>query len=318
MLAILFFVVDFEDVFSRLSSASPVVFLGLAAIVFTTGIMAAFRWQLILDELKASLHSRQIVPLTLVAAFFHQVILPGSGEVLRVGFLRRQGHSVAIGLQSVVLDRGLGIIAIILLVLASVALAWGRIVGEGAGLVLLLIVPTAGMLALFLMDFLERLGVRINSTLFGDSRVGVLVGKLIAFVAELSRSSRRLMFRGWRGPMSLAISIGIQLAHGLVLYCCARMVAMEVSLADVLLVLPPALLIAAMPITIGGWGVREGALSGGLVLIGYPSDGALSLAVLYGAILTVGGVMCALGWLGLDTHPAELEAIGSGEADQVD
>jgi hypothetical protein len=41
---------------------------------------------------------------------------------------------------------------------------------------------------------------------------------------------------------------------------------MPISLMDSLLIVPPAPLISAIPISLGGWGVGEGALAAGFVL----------------------------------------------------
>ena len=48
--------------------------------------------------------------------------------------------------------------------------------------------------------------------------------------------------------------------------------------------MPPIMLITTIPLTIGGWGVRENAMIIGFGLIGISSDAALALSVLLGLV----------------------------------
>ena len=47
-------------------------------------------------------------------------------------------------------------------------------------------------------------------------------------------------------------------------------------------IVPPALLISAASVSLGGWGVREGALAAGFALIGASSEAGVAASVLFG------------------------------------
>ena len=49
-----------------------------------------------------------------------------------------------------------------------------------------------------------------------------------------------------------------------------------------LILVPPAILLTVLPISLAGWGVREGALVGLFVLIGAPRATVLTCSMLYG------------------------------------
>ena len=51
------------------------------------------------------------------------------------------------------------------------------------------------------------------------------------------------------------------------------------------------------PISIAGWGVREGAMVIMLGLVGISSESALALSLLYGIILTIVGLAGGILWL---------------------
>lgn len=53
-----------------------------------------------------------------------------------------------------------------------------------------------------------------------------------------------------------------------------------------------------IPISIAGWGVREGAMVVGLGLVGVSSSTALSVSLLFGGVLVVVGLLGGLIWEG--------------------
>ncbi|HEC14310.1 MAG TPA: UPF0104 family protein, partial [Rhodospirillales bacterium] len=70
---------------------------------------------------------------------------------------------------------------------------------------------------------------------------------------------------------------------------------LDVTFVDCLVLFPPVLLVTTLPISIAGWGVREGAMVAAFGLVGVPAEGALVLSILFGllsiAISLPGGVI---------------------------
>ena len=64
------------------------------------------------------------------------------------------------------------------------------------------------------------------------------------------------------------------------------------------MLIPPILLILTLPISIGGWGIREGAMIWAFALVGVTNEEALVLSVLFGfatlAITLPGGLIWLL------------------------
>jgi glycosyltransferase 2 family protein len=71
----------------------------------------------------------------------------------------------------------------------------------------------------------------------------------------------------------------------------------QLSLLDAFILIPPVILLTAVPISISGWGVREGAMVACLGLAGVPSEKALSISLLLGAISVIIGVAGGVIWL---------------------
>ena len=107
------------------------------------------------------------------------------------------------------------------------------------------------------------------------------------------------MHKAMRPPWLLvgrivALSLAAHMSIILALWCIGQSLALSLTLAGCLVMMPPILVMAILPISVGGWGVREGAMVVGLGVLGVPSDGALALSLLFGIanlILSVPGIV---------------------------
>jgi glycosyltransferase 2 family protein len=107
--------------------------------------------------------------------------------------------------------------------------------------------------------------------------------------------------------VALTVNAVVLFAHGF---------GVSLSPSIAYLVVPIAILFSSLPISIGGWGVREASLSYGLVLFGLKADDAalLGLALGIGLLLASlpGGIVMLM--LGGQARPAFHRA-GSGLVD---
>jgi len=72
---------------------------------------------------------------------------------------------------------------------------------------------------------------------------------------------------------------------------------LPVTWVDCLALIPPVILATTLPISIGGWGVREGAMVVALGAIGVPAEGALVLSVVVGLVGMASALPGGLIWL---------------------
>ncbi|NOX79829.1 MAG: UPF0104 family protein, partial [Deltaproteobacteria bacterium] len=61
-------------------------------------------------------------------------------------------------------------------------------------------------------------------------------------------------------------------------------VGLDYPLTVYLVLVPPVILLTILPISMAGWGVREGAMIGFFLLIGADRSKVLSLSILYGLL----------------------------------
>ncbi len=82
----------------------------------------------------------------------------------------------------------------------------------------------------------------------------------------------------------VAVSLVAQMSYFMAIHFIAVSTGAEFSFIDLLTVLPVITLIASLPISFGGWGVREGAFVYGLGLIGVPMEIAFLISVQIGLL----------------------------------
>jgi uncharacterized membrane protein YbhN (UPF0104 family) len=98
---------------------------------------------------------------------------------------------------------------------------------------------------------------------------------------------------------SLKISLWGLLNHffRVVIVCClALALGLPISMFDAFTLVPSALLIAMVPITLGGWGIREMVFIEAFSLVGVAAGDALALSLLYGLVFSITGLLGGAVW----------------------
>jgi len=260
---------------------------GAAALTLATVQVAlnAWRWRLVAAAEGGQLPVATTLRSVFQGLFFNQA-LPSvvGGDALRVVHAIRAGLDPGHAVRSVVLDRLAGMGALVLMAAISQPIFLARVdnvAARGAtlGVVVLGVVGLAAILALAALP------------------MGWRRFRLVAAIITLSRSAQRICAR----PALLVPVIGLSLAgHVLFLFgviCLAEGLDLGIGVADCFAVVPVALLLAMAPVSIAGWGVREGVMVAGLGLMGVGADGALALSVLMGLVVLATSLPGGVAWL---------------------
>ena len=72
---------------------------------------------------------------------------------------------------------------------------------------------------------------------------------------------------------------------------------LNISLFGMLLVVPITNLLMALPISIAGWGVREGVMIAGLGYLNVSAEAAFALSILYGLLMLVVSLPGLVDWI---------------------
>ena len=250
-----------------IAHADP-LWLGVAASVALLQLLAAaWRWQL-LHRLLTGAHL-PFGPMLrgLSRGLLFGQLLPssiGSDAIRAVALARDTGLAAAV--RSVLCDRLLGLFALLVTVSATLPL-FAALVDAGTAFLSLTFAALGGLAVMLLMIMLSSRLVRLP-----------IVGRVAACAAgDLSQVVCSLS-----GALPMALAF---LSHGLSILLFAEIahsIGGAIPLTSVLLIVPPAMLVSSLPISLGGWGVREAVIASAYGLIGgLPAEG-VGASIIFG------------------------------------
>ncbi len=269
---LLFSKFDMTAVAQRFADISPgYLALAFGLLAVQLGLIAA-RWTLVLRGLGHELAGLLTFRLTLEGFFFNQA-LPSSigGDAIRMFRATPLLGSARAAIQSVLLDRFVGVLGLVLLVLPAQIWLHGLVDDPFVRLVLAgaVLAGCSAILVFLLLRGMPR---------------GLLRWRVAAELADLSGHARRLL-RNRVSPLLVVLAASGQALAAVVFFVLAQAIDVELSIWHALLLVPSALLATLIPLSIAGWGLREGAVVALLAFVGMSGEAALSLSLLFGLIL---------------------------------
>ena len=141
--------------------------------------------------------------------------------------------------------------------------------------------------------------------------------KLMRGLAGLSTGLNDLILQLRLGLPVFGLSIFGHLLMVAASFVLAQDLGLSVTFVDCLVLVPGVMLLAAAPISIAGWGVREAVMVAAMSLLGVPDDGSTSLSLVFGALIAGIGLVGGILWLANpDRRVSELETIGEDDTEQ--
>ena len=253
---------------------------GLAAAV-ASNVVSALRWRALARWLGADVSVRDATRWYFQAIGLN-ALLPGAvlgGDLYRAVVLRRAGQATLASSWSVVLDRVSGLWMLCAIgglgaaLCANVLAPWLRLPAGAfaalmlAGTVLWLATPWT------LPALLRRWGVR--------------------WLAPLRAAAQRPDFNRQMGWQALA-SAAVQVLSAAALAAGGLALGVQLPLAAWAFAIAPVFLMAALPVSVGGWGTREAAAVASLAPFGVAAPAAVGVGVIYGLYQLAQGAMGAL------------------------
>lgn len=223
------------------------------------------------------------------------------GDLFRGAQLSRQGAPVGIAVRAIVTMRLVSLATLLIVMLAGLPIALDLLGTSRDGVLLGLIVAGASgaLAALFLLAHFPVPGRLLKrwSILRGIDAVAQDARKLLA-------PNVQLLAIWSAGLVQHMLRIGI-------LAALAAGFGQGIALATIFAFTPAALLVAMIPISFGGWGMREATFVYFLGTAGVSGEAALSLSIAFGFLRIVVGAIGGVAWalLGKDhyrieAHPA--------------
>jgi glycosyltransferase 2 family protein len=266
------------------AASQDISLLGAAfAMVLAQIALGALRWRAILVRLGGHVTLLAALRLFYASVFFNTCLIGGfAGDAARMWLTYRAGVDASTAAKSVIVDRIAALAGVALLIIVTTPLFILR-----AGTEWVMFVPIAIAIA-------GLAGIVVAAQL-NSLPTAWLRWRPLRLLQALGGATRAVFMHRSAFP-TLALAVGAQTAMALSVYFVARSLRIEVSALDCLVLMQPVALATALPISIGGWGVREGAIIGLFGLIGVPSAAALVLSVQVGLVTMAaslpGGLFC--------------------------
>lgn len=255
----------------------PILLLILAVGASLVGIvLSALRWQQVLRVLGQRLRMRTLVGLCLAGQFVGN-FLPSTvgGDVLRITRMARITEQPAGSLASVVIERMTGWIVLPVVTLAALVVNPGLAdLGSSSRLTIAVALVSLTLLvaALVLVGH-PRLGGRLAERR-GFSR----------FAGAIHLGVDRLRSHPLAAVQVLAVGFAYQVVMALAVYLIAAALGLGVSFTAMLAFVPVVAILQALPVTLGGLGLREGAFVILLAPLGVSTSHAIALGLLVYAV----------------------------------
>lgn len=259
------------------------LFVAFVVALLQVGLVSE-RWRRIVRVCGAELTPRKALRFNLIAMFFNQV-LPSTvgGDAARVWLLARNGAGWSKATYSVLIDRFVGVLMLAAAVTAG--LYWSfQLIQNPVGRTALLIVGLGSLSAAAV--FLASADWRW----FRDWR-------LTKHLANMSSVAREVLFSRSSGPAVIALSLLVHLFTAVMAWSLARASSVPLGLVSAFLLVLPVILIATVPISIAGWGVRESTLVLAFSYAGLPEADGLIVSVLLGVSMVAVGIVGGVVWL---------------------
>jgi uncharacterized membrane protein YbhN (UPF0104 family) len=268
-------------VLPTLTITQPAWLLTALVVLFCGQLCAAWRWYIIASAADVPLSPADTVRLSFVGVFFNAT-LPSviGGDAVRVWEMARLGHSTTNSIATVAADRLSGLLGLVLLIIMTQPLLIGF---ADQSVVVAATLISLGAATAFVA------GVRLGEWL----RLGFLENNRLVILAR--RICVMLLPRGSEIGISL-LSVLSQLSAPLTVFALARSFSFDASLSACLAFIPLVTLVTLLPIAIGGWGLREGAIIAAMAQVGMPAEQSLVLSIAFGISLVILGLPGGAFW----------------------
>lgn len=257
------------------------VAIGLVLIDRT--LMAA-RWMELLGALTPGSRPPFLVVLRIffVSSFVSNFVPSVAADMYRAYALARKNVHLAESTASVLMDRVLGVLSVVLV--AAAALPFAHVMGEQQrGLAVVLGLGVAGCAVAALVVFSERVAsaaVRISLT--------VPVRSIHRIAAALTDAVRRYANHHAELARVLVMSVLVQLIRVLQAWCLGHAMGLTVPFAAYLALVPVVVLIIQIPITVNGLGTAQLAFAYLFGPLGAPLPQVFAVSVLFLALGIIG------------------------------
>ena len=300
LLVVLFSKIDIGRLWATARLASVPWLLAALGIFAVNAAAATWRWKLLLDAQGVPVTRRKLLGSFLVAGFFNN-FLPSNigGDVIRIADTARPAGSKTLATTVVLVDRGLGLMALVL-VAAVGASAAGRVhpavtpiwpMWLWAGF---LVGAVASAPAVFAPDGFGRMLQPL--TVFHPEWVGERIDTLTGALSRFRDKPSALV--GCFGGAVL-----VQAMMVMFYFVVASALHLNLAISDISVIVPISFVVQMLPVSLNGFGIREATFSFYFSRIGQPIESAVLMSLVAQALIMLVSLSGAAVYVGRSRHP---------------
>ena len=282
---ILFNKFNLYDIFEIIKK-SQVNFLFLTILTLVLQIiLAIYRWHQLLKLKKINISIIQCLKLFWIGLFFNQV-LPSTigGDAVRAYMLIKRGYNIGIATISILLDRMFGLIGLLILLIIVIPFFLNLLpnILDQLEIYFIMIILVIGVTSIFFLDFFIQKFIKF---------------KFVQIISTLAKDARILIKDFKLAFNILVLSIFIHLISVINIGLIAISLNIIIPWNFLLIIVPIISLLVFIPVSVSGWGFREGIMVLGLGYYGIPGVEALALSLTYGFILFLTALPGVIFWI---------------------
>jgi len=278
----------------RAMASEPIGYFAATVALYVAGqMMSAYRWQLLARLNGVGGRYREYLSYYFIGMATN-LFMPGliGGDALRGIYLGRRHGRIGEAVASVIADRGVGMLALFWYAGACALLITGVPLPRAA-IRATLAAAAASVACYFAAPLIAAQARRLRG------RIGMMVGLVLPY---LQRPAALLP--------AIVLSLILQASLAVCQYILAVGLGLKIPLTTIMLILPMANIMTALPLTINGLGVREAAY---LVLFGFAGVGkhdAIAISLLLFAATALGGLTGVVAFMTTAVPKGEVVADG--------
>ncbi len=279
----LFLNINFHELWAILAKSHGGWILLALILQLGSTYLAAYRWfkisKLLIFKERLSFYVQSYFKGT----FFNQV-LPSSigGDAVRMIDLTRKGYDKKEAFYGVFVDRVVGLVGLLTLNLIASILFYGTFEHDLSQLIIFISLSgLVGFASLFVFDKIHFLSKYKFLNLF--HRLSKRLNELY--------SSKKVLVK------HISISVAVHFLSVLTMYGISLSIDAHLSFQMLLIAVPPVFLLTIVPVSLAGWGIREGAMVGIFTLVGANPTKILAMSILYGLLLIISALPGSYFWI---------------------
>ena len=299
LLGVVLLNIDLGAVGDAVGGARWVTYGFAIAVIAVSFVIGATRWQALLLAAGIEAGAGASLRAYFAGAFSNNLLPTGfGGDFVREWLVTRSGRPLARALASVLYDRATALACL-------VGVGWIGVVADPGA------VPGTLVALLGAVTGAGAIAALVAGTLLRRGGLGALLpGRVRPWAGEAAVALRAILADAGLQLRVLALGVLFQTLVVLALWLIADTIGLEVALAALAVVVPLVLIATVAPISIAGFGVREGAFVGLLAEVGISAAEATVLSLLSAAGLAIASLPGAA-WL---AAPRERPGDGRAEA----